>query len=218
MPKLSKKNKVPDKNLALIAIILGATSFAMSVFTGVPAITVGLIALRKKSGNRLQAKLAILFGILSTALWALVIWLVGFLFFNAPLSQQYSTPREDFKRITATINSLNDFRKDHGNFPSCEEAETNETCSDWRRFTIEHPNIIKNHILFINNATSVQSQPNGTVVYVRKATCFFNTPTLPAYLRNNNDIGSGPSDNTVALVYFHSKGRACYSTDQRYYD
>ena len=218
MPRNFKNKKNADQNLALIAVVLGSTSFFLSIFTGIPAVIVGIIALRRKAGDQLQAKLAILFAVLSTIMWALAIWFIGIHFFKAPLSQQYSVSREDYKRMTATINSLKRYKHDHGNFPACQDTDTSESCSDWQRFMSEDPNLIKNQILFLSDATSVPSQPEGTIVYVTKAACFFNTPTLPSYLRDKNDYNSGPSDDTVALVYFHAKGRACYSTDQEFSD
>lgn len=217
MPKKPiSKTKVPDQNLALIAIILGATSFIMSVFTGIPAIIVGVIALRRGAGNRLQAKLGILFGGLSAILTAFIVWLFGFHFFNAPVRQQALVPREDYKQLTAVIHDLNAYRHDHGAFPICQDSDTVKSCADWRRFVGKNTKLGNYQIIFINDATLVPTQRAGTVVYVTKSVCFFNTPTLPSYLREKDDPSAGPSDDNVSLVYFYAKGRACYSTNQHY--
>ncbi|HSW78684.1 MAG TPA: DUF4190 domain-containing protein [Candidatus Babeliales bacterium] len=219
MPKSSRKKqtKTPDKNLALIAIILGATSFVMSVFTGIPAIIVGIIALRRNAGDRLQAKLGILFGVLSTLLWCFVIWLLGFHFFNSPLKQQYSVAREDYKSITTTINQLKTYEHNYGHYPVCQDNDQPQSCTDWQQFTDNNPGSIKYPIVFASNATAVPAEPEGTLVYATKAVCFFNTPTLPSYLRDHNDPTSGPSDDNVALVYYYAKGRACFSTNEKYH-
>jgi hypothetical protein len=212
--KSARKAKQTDSNLALIAIILGATSFFMSVLTGIPAIILGIIALYKNAGDRLQAKLAILFGVLSTALTVFLIWLVGFHLFHSPLSQQWSVPSADYTRMRDTTKALNKYRKTYGNYPSCSVVDTASTCADWEQFVSNNPGLIKNPVVFETDATQVQTQPAGTIVYVTKATCILNTPTLPAYVRDHNDPTSGPSDNNAAIVYFYAKGRACFSTDQ----
>lgn len=73
MKKPIKTIKKTDSNLALISIILGAASFTSSIFTGIPAIVIGIIALRRNAGNRLQAKLGILFGILGSLIIPIIL-------------------------------------------------------------------------------------------------------------------------------------------------
>ena len=62
--------KVPDSNLPLVSVILGGASIfsLLTVFTGIPAIILGVMALRKNVGNRTMAKLGIGFGIFGTLL------------------------------------------------------------------------------------------------------------------------------------------------------
>lgn len=212
------KQKATDSNLALIAITLGATAFMTVGLTSLPAIIIGTVALRKNAGDRVQAVLGIVFGVLAVLAWVVVVWLVGFHLFNAPIKQQASVPKTEYSQIKTTFKALHAFHQAHGRYPRCAEAETPQSCSDWQQFSSEHPNIIQQPVVFEDDATTVKTQPHGTFVYVRKAVCLLNTPTLPAYFRDRNDPLDGPSDDNVALVYFYDKGRACYATDSHLAD
>ncbi len=205
------KTKATDKNLALISIILGAASFTNSIFTGIPAIIIGIIALKKNAGNRNQAKLGILFGTLGSLLLIPII-MIAVHFLKAPFNQQISLPEEDSHTLYSMAEKLDDYRKKHGHLPNCSQTETDETCTEWVSFISENNFDITYPTVFETSSFEVEDRPVGTLVYATNATCFINTPTDPGYLDGSN--GSVKKEKYAALVYFHEKGRACFSTNK----
>lgn len=200
-----KKTKKPaDKNLAVISIILGATSFFYTVFTGIPAIIIGILALRRKAGDPLQAKLGIAFGIIGSLLIIPIIWLAVH-FLQKPFSQQFSVSNKDHKQITDISDALRDYKKKYKSYPAC----TSLPCEDWEKLYEDNPGLARYPVEFESNSIQVEDRPSGTLVFALETTCFINTPADPKIREEEDDFRRINPADYAALVYFHEKGRSC---------
>jgi hypothetical protein len=204
------QNNPADKHLALISVILGAASFFNTIFTGIPAIIVGIIALRKKAGDPVQAKLGILFGIIGSLLIIPIVWL-AIHFLRAPITEQTSIPSTDSQRILAIEDALRSYKEKHGKYPECYEGNTDQNCNDWSKFRAEHPDLHSYPMEFETSSYTVEDRPIGTLVLAYKTDCFVNTPADPEVLDDDEDLKRLDPDDHAALVFFHNGGRSCYS-------
>lgn len=207
------KKKHSDANLALISVILGAASFFNTVFTGIPAIVLGIMALKRNAGDRTQAKLGIAFGVIGCLLLIPVIWLAVH-FLKTPFREQFSVSNEDRLQMVAITDALNEYRKKHGSYPKCDELKTDKQCVEWAAFEKENPGLIKYPTEFETESHAIEDRPAGTIVYATKTTCFVNTPTDPQYLNENDGTYSeAKMASYAAIVYFHNGGRSCFPTN-----
>lgn len=204
--------KTPDANLALISIILGATSLMYSVFTGIPAIILGIMALRRNVGDRTQAKAGIIMGSVGCLLLIPII-LIAVHFLRKPFNQQTGITAADRTEMVAITEALNEYKKAHGMFPACEYNIDVSGCADWQQFVSEHPGLVTHPVEYEESPNRVADRPAGTIVYARMTTCFINVPVDPNYL-NSSDSPRKDTTNYAAIVYFHDKGRSCFGTDR----
>jgi hypothetical protein len=210
MNKRPVKHK--DKNLALIAVVLGAASFSNTIFTGIPAIILGIIALKKNAGNPVQAKLGILFGVIGSLILVPIIWL-GIHFLREPFSEQYSVGKEDTSRMMKITEALNAYKEKEGRYPFCKQNETELTCSDWIQLSRRNPGLITYSVAFETASYAIEDRSINTIVYATETTCFINTPAEPGYLDDDSDLVPTKRENYAAIIFFHSGGRSCYPTN-----
>lgn len=201
---MKKTKKSGDTNLAVISIILGATSFFYTVFTGIPAIILGIMALRRKAGDPLQAKLGIAFGIVGSLLLIPIIWLLVH-FLQKPFSQQFSVSTADHKKISDISEAVGEYKKKYKSYPTC----TSLPCDDWEKLYEDNPGLARYPMDFEPNSYQVEDRANGTLVFALETTCFINTPADPKIRDEEDDFKKINPADYAALVYFHEKGRAC---------
>lgn len=205
----SKHKNKGDNNLALISLIMGAISIFYSVFTGIPAIVLGIIALRRKLGNPNQAKIGIALGVFGSLLIIPVI-IIAFLLLKQPINEQSSIENSDVNNIQTIKNSLDRYKKLNGSYPECKESSS--YCEEWTEF-YNNLNLGKTYIVeFEGNSYNIQDRNPGTLIYAYNTSCFINTPADPASFKEEYEPKPKPGDN-VALVYFHENGRACYEVN-----
>ncbi len=204
--------KVPDSNLPLVSVILGGASIfsLLTVFTGIPAIILGVMALRKNVGNRTMAKLGIGFGIFGTLLIIPIVLLAAHLL-RQPFSQQFSVNESDQTQIVQLADALNQYRKETGAYPLCNDAES--PCAEWEQFITKHPVSVKYPIVFESEPYEVQDREAGTLVYVNRSACFINTPVTPGSI--DEDENREEQTEFASLVYFYKAGRACFNVHAR---
>lgn len=207
-----KPVKKADKNLAVISIILGATSLFYSIFTGIPAIVLGVMALRRNAGNRTQAKLGIAFGIFSFLIF-IPISILLYIFLREPFKEQYSIPETDRLQVIAIQEKLQAYKKSTGAYPKCGPIYDATSCPDWDKFVAANPGLVPYHVYFEYDASVVEDRPVGTLVYVNQASCFLGTPTHPGYLEGDEKLKK-PILEYAALVFFHEKGRSCQNVHE----
>lgn len=208
----NKKTGPTDKNLALIAVILGAASFTNTIFTGIPAIIIGIIALRRNAGDRTQAKLGIIFGTIGSLL-VIPIIIIAVHFLREPIREQFGISTAEMKNMDTLIDDLQEYKKRSGDFPRCQTTSSESGCADWNDFKRTNDLAQKYPVEFEQYFSEVEDRPTGTLVYVENAACFVNTPTHPSYVDDKE--GRANLKNYVALVYFHEKGRSCFSANER---
>jgi hypothetical protein len=214
MPKQKRNRSAGDKNLALISVILGASSFIYSFFTGVPAIILGVIALKRNGGNRTQAKLGIIFGTIGSLL-IIPVALLAVHFLRPVISQQTSVPKQDYNNITDISLGLKSYKDRHGSFPFCQESDSQAACTDWQTFLTEYPQTVPYPVEFESSGEDVQDRPAGTLVYAAEAQCLISTPVSPNTLKSDDEkLSQQELKNYSALVFYHSGGRACYPVSQ----
>lgn len=209
----SERKKSADRNLAVISVILGATSFIYSVFTGIPAIVLGIMALRRNTANPAQAKLGIAFGIIGSLIWIPIIALLIY-FLRSPLKQQFSLSSEDSTRITAIQEAINSYKKKYDRYPMCSTIDTGSTCKDWIQLYRENPGLHTYTMGFETESYNVEDRSVGTLVLAYRTHCLLHTPTDPRYLDDDDDFIKVKPEEYASLVYFHNGGRACYSVNK----
>lgn len=216
-----KKSKTPrvrtkksDKNLALISVILGAASLFNTIFTGIPAIVLGVVALRRNAGDRTQAKLGIALGIFGSLLIIPIIWL-AIHFLRQPFHEQFAIPLDDRQNVVTIANALQEYQKNHKMLPDCTEDQTEKDCNSWVAFRQVYSNLPVYPLEFESQAYGVQDRPAGTLVYASRTTCFINVPTQPGtFDEENSHINA---EDYSALIYFHSEGRSCFNVDAEHH-
>ena len=213
MPRKTKKSQTrpTDNNLALISIIMGASSFMFTFFTGIPAIVLGIMALKQKSSDRLQAKLGIVFGIVGSLI-IIPIVAIGIMLLKAPLNEQFSVTQAEKAEMESITDALNVYKSKYDSYPACSEDVLETDCASWQRFITDNAGLVKRSVAFEESSAAIEDRPAGTIVYATRTTCFINTPTEPEYL-NDNEYVKVNSDNYSAIVYFHEQGRACFPTN-----
>lgn len=201
-----------DHDLALLSIILGATSFLYSIFTGIPAIVLGIMALRQKTGDPAQAKLGILFGVLGSLLIIPVILLAAY-FLRDPLKGQFSIDDHDRQYMVQTSEKLEAYAEKNGSFPRCTTGTSAETCPQWRQFLEESGLKHTYPTEFEKDSYKIEDRPAGTLVYAERTSCFIGVPAPPGY---DQEEGAPPvdPDEAAALVFFHEAGRACFPAEK----
>ena len=208
----NKPTKTADSNLPLVSVILGGASVfsLLTVFTGIPAIILGVMALRKNVGNQTMAKLGIGFGIVGILL-IIPITLLAVHFLRQPFSQQFSVSENDRTQIIQTADALNQYKKETGAYPLCNDAET--PCDEWEPFTAKHPGSVAYPVVFESEPYDVEDRESGTLVYVNRSACFINTPVTPGTVDEND--GKTEQTEFASLVYFYKAGRACFNVHAR---
>ena len=205
----SKHKNKGDNNLALISLIMGAISIFYSIFTGIPAIILGIIALRRKLGNPNQAKIGIALGVFGSLLIIPII-IFAFMFLRQPISEQSSIDEAEVNNIQSIKNGLNKYKKLNGSYPECKES--NLYCEEWSEF-YNNLYLEKTYVVeFEGNSNNIQDRDPGTLVYAYNTSCFINTPIDPSAFKEEYEPKPKPGDN-VALVYFHESGRSCYEVN-----
>lgn len=215
--KITKRSSTTDSNLATISVILGATSFMFLLFTGIPAIITGIIALNKRAGSKAQAWLGIVFGTIGTLLIIPIILLI-FTLLREPLSEQYAISQEEKDTLNQLVDALNDYKKQNSKYPFCTSDQAELSCQDWQDFqnTTNGLTYFFYPIEFEDNSSVVEDRPEGGLVYAQKTTCFINTPASPETFDDENDFKTINPDDYVALVYFHENGRSCFPANTEY--
>jgi hypothetical protein len=207
MQKKKRKKIHYDKNLALISVILGATSFIYSIFTGIPAIIIGIVALRHSNGNRAQAKLGIIFGTIGCLLIIPVTLLIVH-FLRPVIDQQNSVPAQDKAAILDIVGGLKAYEAQYGTYPVCQASDTQSSCRSWQSFLSSYQKTIPYDVQFEPDSTQVEDRPAGTLVYAAATNCFLNTPVMPG----SSELPQQEQQKYAALIYYHSGGRACFPT------
>jgi hypothetical protein len=110
------------------------------------------------------------------------------------------------------VNELENYKKEHGHFPQCEDVKDGQECEEWNAF-VETSTVSKKYPTeFENHSTAIEDRPAGTLIYAERTTCFVNTPTEPAYIEEEKRLDA---DDYAAFVYFHQKGRSCFSAGEK---
>lgn len=203
---MAQKTKKNDSNFALLSIILGATSFIYTIFTGIPAIILGVMAIRQKIGNQTQAKAGIAFGIIGSLLIIPLIWLAVH-FGRVPFKQQFSVSQTDYKNIQLIAKKLREYKKTNGHYPKCSENDLPNNCAEWQKFLAANTDLVRYDTEFESNPNQIETRSPGILVYANNTTCFINVPTDPHLIEDNKNV---KVDKFSALVYFYEQGRSCY--------